>query len=106
MGVYFETLVRSNFILEHRRRKWTKNEFLMVLWVKYIILKKIKISAQRPLNARIFFRNKYRSAQTSVYFGAHGEPDFVLAYETYARRCSRQKYYLDNLKAISYKYKK
>ena len=29
--------------------EWTKNESLMVVLLKYIILKKIKISVQRPV---------------------------------------------------------
>ena len=49
LGNNFETLWRSHSILEHRRTKWTKNEFLMVVLVKYIIFKKIKIWVQRPL---------------------------------------------------------
>ena len=49
MGNNFKTLVRYNSTLEHPRTKWTKNEFLMIILVNYIIFKKIKISVQRPL---------------------------------------------------------
>ena len=35
--------VRFNFIMGHRRTKWTKNDFLIVVSEKYIIFKKIKI---------------------------------------------------------------
>ena len=41
--------LRYNFTLEHRRTKWTKTEFLMVLLVKYIILKNIKFSVKITL---------------------------------------------------------
>ena len=44
----------NNSTLEHFRTKWTKNEFLLVVLVKYIILKKIKNSAQRPLKNKIW----------------------------------------------------
>ena len=42
-------IISQNSILERLRIKWTKNEFLMVVLVKYIILNKIKIWVQRPL---------------------------------------------------------
>ena len=52
-----ETLVRSNFFLEHIRIKWTKNEFPEVVLVKYIILKKIKIWVQRSFKPHKIFDN-------------------------------------------------
>ena len=42
LGESFLTFLSSYSILEHCRTKWTKNEFLMALWMKYIILKKKK----------------------------------------------------------------
>ena len=43
-GIIFETSVCSNSIWSIVEQKGLENEFLMVVLVKYIILKKIKIS--------------------------------------------------------------
>ena len=50
MGNNFETSAHFNSSLQNLRTKWTKNEFLMVVWVKYTILKKLKIWLERLLN--------------------------------------------------------
>ena len=52
LGSNFEALLRFYSFLEHRKTKWTKNELLMVVLVKYIILKekKTKIEVKAPLN--------------------------------------------------------
>ena len=55
LGNNLETLVRYS-TLYHCRTKWTKDEILMVVLVKYIILKKIKISVQGPFNHAFFIR--------------------------------------------------
>ena len=49
---HISLILRYNSSLEHRRTKWTKNEFLMDVLVKYIISKKTKISAQLPLDTQ------------------------------------------------------
>ena len=66
LGYNFETIVRSNSILEHRSSKRTKNEFLMVVLIKYIILKKIKIQCNALLK-QVDSLTKYHD--NILYFG-------------------------------------
>ena len=65
-GLSFKTLLRCNSILEHHRRKWTKNKFLVVVSVKYIILNKCWV--QRPYETIIFWIQDSSAFFAWIYF--------------------------------------
>ena len=48
-GDNFETLVCPNSIWEHGRRKWTKNGFLMVVLLKYVIFEENQLKSRISL---------------------------------------------------------
>ena len=63
LGNNYETLVRSNSILEHRRTKQTENQFPIFVLEEYIICRKSKCEYIAPL------RNVFNKLYKRVYVG-------------------------------------